>query len=157
MEFLQTSEIHKGKHFRSIDCLKFLLAIFVIGIHTSGPFGGSTLGLIIQLLVFTMSVPLFFAVSGFFFYGKIRKCPGIETVWSYCKRLGKIYIIWTLMYIPNIIRDYQNREGWGLLDNGIVVLIRNIFFLGSYNQLWYLLASIGGGDDVVPCGEVAEG
>ena len=140
----QAKEQQKRKNYKSLDCLKFLLSIFVIGIHTS-LLSTTVFGLIIQLLLFTMAVPLFFAVSGFFFYGKILKHPDIDTLKSYCKRLGKIYVIWTVLYIPHIVVDYQNRQGWGMITNGAVVLIRNIFFLGSYNQLWYLLASVWGG------------
>lgn len=133
------------KNYKSIDCLKFVLSIFVIGIHTPGPFSGTPFGLGIQIVIFTLAVPLFFAITGFFFYGKLQKNYDTETIKHYCWRLGKLYLVWTLLYIPHIIIDYQNHQGWGMLENGIVVLIRNIFFLGSYNQLWYLLAAIWGG------------
>lgn len=133
------------KTYSSIDCLKFFLAICVVGIHTSGPFGGTTLGLVIAIIIFTMAVPLYFAVSGFFFYGKIRKHLDVKTVKVYCWRLGRVYLLWTLLYIPHVITDYRTHRGWGMLENGIIVLIRNIFFLGSYNHLWYLLACIWGG------------
>lgn len=135
------------KTYKSIDILKFILSIFIIGIHTN-PFGTGTIGLAIKLVIFPLAVPLFFATSGFFLckkflYHNTKDMNHITT--SYCIRLGKIYLIWTLLYLPHIINDYQNREGWGLIDNGAQIILRNLFFAGSYNQLWYLIASIWGG------------
>lgn len=107
--------IANDKTYKSIDILKFILSIFIIGIHTN-PFGTATIGLAIKLVIFPLAVPLFFAVSGFFLckkflYHNIKDMNRITT--SYCIRLGKIYLIWTLLYLPHIIIDYQNREGWG--------------------------------------------
>lgn len=56
-------------------------------------------------------------------------------------KLLQLYIIWTVIYMPIIFyRNIYKYEG-GILK-GFLVEIRNIFFNGSYYQLWYLKATV---------------
>lgn len=138
-----SSNLKKQKTYRSIDCTKFLLSLFVVGIHTD-PFEKTIVGMVAKLLVFSLAVPMFFSISGYFISSKCKEQSNDAFV-KYCMHIGKMYLVWTILYLPEIIREYRSHQGWGLIKDGRVVLLRNLFVCGSYNQLWYLIATIWGG------------
>lgn len=107
-----------------LDILKLILALFVVGIHcrqfntTDKP----TLFFLTEGL-YRLAVPIFYLVNGYFFYNVVER--GFEEVKKRVFRVGRMYLLWMLIYIPLWLES-------NLLDN-LKVLI-----YGHYH-LWYIL------------------
>lgn len=117
----------------SFDIAKFICAFLVISIHTYPLLGiQPTLNLILVSGIARIAVPLFFVISAYFFFQHQDE----NYVMKYLKKIGKLYLIWSLIYLPfYILQNVQS--GWIVM---IVRYIRNFFFLGSHYHLWFLPA-----------------
>lgn len=115
----------------SIDIVKFLMAILVIGIHTE-PFQNNIwldrgFGIITRLCV-----PFFFIVSSYLFWNKPNQNLG-----RYIKRMLILYFIWTIIYLPLYWNSIKNMS--------ILSILRGLLWDGNLiHGLWFLLASIVG-------------
>lgn len=89
-----------------------------------------------------MAVPFFFICSGFFFARGLQKAPDQKQYFlQYERRLIKIYLLWTLISLPLSIYGYWDTYA----DTPVLfffVMIRKIFFAGSFGIYWYILAVI---------------
>ena len=135
------------KNYNAIDLFKFICAILIISIHQA-PF--STYNPILHFftkdVVARMAVPFFFTTAGYFFFQKIdisKRSNPLEVYnqrfKKYLKHLLKIYLIWTLIYLP--------LNTWLRSDSIIrfaLLLIRKMLFVGGYYHLWYLSALVFG-------------
>ena len=83
-----------------------------------------------------IAVPFFFTTSGFFFFRKYGDDSEENTknLRKYLMRLLKIYLIWTVIYLPYTIWD-QYQAGFSIL--GVFSYIRDFFLNGSYYHLWF--------------------
>ncbi len=113
----------------TIDILKVIMAILVIGIHTE-PFGFNTwfdrgFGIITRLCV-----PFFFTTSAYFFW------VNGANLQTFVKRIFRLYIIWVIIYLPFDLQD--------LLAMSVPELIYRFLWAGAEHALWYLWASIIG-------------
>lgn len=134
-------------NYNSIDVAKFICSILVVMIHIA-PFGKQEsnsffwyVNFMLQNGICRVAVPLFFVFSGFFLY---KKTPleefDILSTRKYIMRILRIYLIWSLIYLPlSIIKINDNST-----DILYVVgeYIRRFTLLGSYTQLWYLNALV---------------
>lgn len=113
----------------NIDLLKLLFAILVVGIHTE-PFGNyiwldRTYGIVTRLCV-----PFFFTIGSYFFFrNKV-------SVTKYLKKITKIYIVWSLIYLPF---DIAELSGMKILD-----ILKRFFWYGNEHALWYLCGTLIG-------------
>ena len=94
------------KHYNSIDLLKFLMSFFVIAIHTAYD------SALLMRLICPWVVPMFFVISGFLLQRRISMQRPVEVcgkrvenllegvINSYITKLVKLYILWTLLYLP---------------------------------------------------------
>lgn len=133
------------KNFNSFDIAKFVCSILVVIIHTA-PFGEhettnvfSYVGFFVQQGLCRLAVPLFFIFSGFFLY---RKTPlnkfSYEPTKKYIIHILKLYLLWSLIYLPLQLLDIlHNTKG---ILYGIGSYIKKFIFVGSYSHLWYLNA-----------------
>lgn len=121
----------------SIDVLKVVLAFLVIALHI---FPVSKLsgwqGIISYEIangITRIAVPIFFIISGYFLQNKLN-----NTVYliKYAKRVLLLFVIWQLIYLPDLIRFYNLK--WFSTTQLILKLIY------GYWHLWYLLASVLG-------------
>ena len=122
-----------------IDIMKLIMSLFVVAIHVrlSCIFDGR--GRYLLDLLFSIAVPYFFVVFGYLMVitsGNIKKN---------IRRIFKIYVIWTLIYLPLSIYGE-----WTYSNNLLKIggkLLKNFLFLGEsfYSwQLWFLLACVVG-------------
>lgn len=140
MDAAQTS-----RQYNAIDIAKLVCAVFIVAIHVP-PFGSAdttalaqTWNFIIRSYLGRIAVPFFFICAGFFLFRKTasrndRPAPCRQ----YVLRILRLYGIWTVLYLPWVIRDAQ--ESGKTLLTGTVSFLRNLLLTGSYNHLWYLPA-----------------
>lgn len=136
------------QHNYCIDLFKLIMAVFVVAIHSQLSLSmGAVFGRVLDF-IFSLAVPYFFIVSGYFLFRKIdlralklSECK--DRISLYLKRIMKMYVIWTLIYLPLTI--YGEISYGTNLAKAIVKLTRNFILIGEnfYSwQLWYLLGLI---------------
>lgn len=142
------------KNFNSLDIGKFCMAFFVIAIHTH-PFEFLNLPVFVMGLydlICSCAVPFFFLTTGYLLARKLRKNSDFNIksniVKKSLKKTFRLYIIWSIVYIPLALYEYSHiyKELLGsriLYD--IVSYIHGLIFRGEHFNswiLWYLLSSI---------------
>ena len=127
------------KRYDIFDLLKIILSFMVVAIHTE---------LLPNILYpwLRLAVPLFFLISSYLLYTKIKNNPSENKktiITNYIFRLLKMYLFWFIALIPFTI--YVRRH-W--FDNGLTIGILNVIlkpFMGStFIASWYITASIIG-------------
>lgn len=78
-----------------------------------------------------IAVPTFFLISGYFLRNKLNDKAYLL---KYAKRILLLYVIWQILYLPDLIRFYK--LGWFSQFDMILKLIY------GYWHLWYLLATV---------------
>nr|WP_315164745.1 acyltransferase [uncultured Flavobacterium sp.] len=118
----------------SLDILKIILAIMVIGMHSNFLIDISEeFNYVLVNGVFRIAVPVFFIINGFFFVNVINK----NQIKKWLKRVTILYLIWMVFY-SNFwfkLNDFNKQE--------FIVIAKNIII--GYHHLWYLSAMIGSG------------
>lgn len=118
-----------------IDALKVLLAFLVVALHI---FPVSKLEGIPALISYEIvngitrvAVPLFFIISGYLLQNKLNDK---SYLWIYSKRILLLFVVWQLIYVPDLIRCYHLK--WFSLSQLFLKLVY------GYWHLWYLLATV---------------
>ena len=135
-------EISKNKDkYELIDIMKFICAIFIIGIH-SGIVNdeSSSVQWYILNIVFRIAVPFFFIASGFLFGKKyLRNKEKLkENSIKQIKRLLIPFIFWSMVLLPYIVSTEIK------FDGNIPLFIYKILRLNLFNgyHIWFILALI---------------
>lgn len=151
MNFNSTAvQAKKPEGYSNIDIVKFVCALFVIVIHTS-PLSGTSniIQFYVEDVIARVAVPLFYAFTGFFFFGKlvfekgkiVPSTANLRNLYQYCKKTAVLYLSWSLAYIVIILVPMWYQTGyWGpfLFKDCLITLL----FKGTYYHLWYLLSLI---------------
>ena len=134
---MDLEHLSEKTEYRAIDFAKFMAAFLVAAIHIPPLEDCSPwLSHEFQQVVCRMAVPFFFLCTGFFLGEKLLDR---ERTKKYLFHILKMYLFWTLCYgIPIIERFWKGERS--LLKN-VGELLRRLFLIGSYIQLWYLLAT----------------
>lgn len=111
----------------SVDLLKILLAVMVVGIHANPvkPLGHDAVLLTGQGL-YRLSVPTFFVINGYFLY-PVTLAGGTG---RYVRRLLWLWALWTALYLPG---------WWGLFGGPETGQAVQTLLIGWWH-LWYLPA-----------------
>lgn len=128
------------KVYPTIDIAKYVAALLVVAIHTYPLYELNPLANTYFLqTVCRLAVPFFFVSSGMLFFRQWGKDPIIweRKLRHYEYRLGLLYLVWTLIYIPYTLYDYFSQ---GFHWYGIVAYARDLLLNGSYYHLWFLPA-----------------
>lgn len=132
-----------------LDVAKFICALLVIVIHTR-PFCdiSDILDFYVSDVIARIAVPLFFAISGYLFFGnlnyqngKIKKCTeNRKKLLAYLKKNLIIYLDCSIVYFIFQLPQWYQMGWWGkvLIKDYLVAF----FFKGTYYHLWYLIAVI---------------
>ena len=134
----------RGKQFGAIDIARYISALLVVCIHVY-PFVdiSKTFNTYFIQTVCRLAVPFFFVVSGYFFFRKWSEDEEENDFRfkHYEWRILKLYLIWTVIYLPYTIWNYAS-SGFSVIS--IFAYIRDFFLNGSYYHLWFLPALIIG-------------
>ena len=140
MAKVDTQEGKINTHYKGIDLVKFIMAILIVTIHAQ-PFTSvnENLNQIVVDCIARLAVPFFFISSGFLLFRK----EGNEWnhVKRYCLRMLKLYLIWTLIYLPLNLYECVVSKQMHLWD-AVPDIARRTVLSGSYMQLWYFPAVI---------------
>ena len=136
------------RKFNSLDICKLLMAFCVVAIHTR-PLENCTITIVNDIYesFVRMAVPFFFLSSGFLLAQKFEPSftsqNNIAKVRKYLLKIIKMYVVWTVVYLPMAIYRFVS-SGIGILKS-VLLYIRGFIFIGEqYNSwhLWYLLSTI---------------
>lgn len=128
------------KNVYSIDLAKIIAAFLIVAIHVR-PFKtiNPNIDFVVVNVLARLAVPFFFVAAGYFLSNKIENdWNGVK---KYIIRLLAMYLIWTVIYLPLILRNHKI-DSLEKLQEKAVALIQRLVFLGSFTQLWYLPALI---------------
>lgn len=130
------------KQYAVIDILKCICSLLVVAIHTAPLMDISAdANFFVVQIVARLAVPFFFIISGYFVFTHIDMTKSwsdpdnLAYMKTYLKRICRLYILWTLLYLPLTVRDIL-QEGVSIAM--ILRYIRDFFLNGSYYHLWYL-------------------
>lgn len=116
----------------NVDILKLLLSGLVVLIHSE-----VNIGIVTPFL--RIAVPLFFIISSYFFFKKLRNTNDFKSVLlKFLKRNMVLYMFWFVLLLPItlMIRNYFD-EG---ICKGIVKFLQSFFFNSTFRASWYLMA-----------------
>ncbi len=123
------------------DILKLVLSFFVVAIH-------SALFPMVLYPWLRVAVPLFFIMTGYFFFQKLNQTDDYATqlkmVKGFVVRNIKLYAFWFVCLLPLIL--YIRKDiyfGHGVI-NGILAFLKGVLFSGTFTASWYIVASIYG-------------
>lgn len=126
------------KNLGLVDIAKFVCAILVVCIHTHPLKDVSPLldyGLV--QYVSRLAVPYYFVAAGYFLFRKTSPNEFDSKVpICYAIRMLKLYVIWSIIYLPLSIIEIVNDEDGSL--HGVLAWVRNAIMTGSYSHLWFL-------------------
>lgn len=133
----------KDKNFYFLDCMKFLMSLIVIFLHTNILTNYDiSVKLLICKIFGRMVVPIFFMTSGYLLFRKFKDDDEYnkKIIKRYLTRLTKLYILWSILYIPFILHTDQQK----ITLKYIILKIWRTIVETSYYQLWYFPALIFG-------------
>ncbi|MEO8516880.1 MAG: acyltransferase [Flavobacterium sp.] len=118
----------------NIDILKIVMAFLVIALHIFPVSGIDGIeGLISYEIangITRIAVPTFFIISGYFLRNKLQDKKYLS---KYAGRILLLYLVWQLIYLPDLIRFY-NLGRFSTTD----AILKLVY---GYWHLWYLLAT----------------
>ncbi len=137
--------------YNNIDFIKVCMAVLVVATHTS-------LFSIIDdvnardflMTALAIKVPFFFVASGFLIWNKIwssSKEEKLSRLKGWIKKTARLYLVWTLIYLPFTIYGFYKDENLSVLKS-VALFFRNFLFVGENYlswPLWYLLGMLVAG------------
>lgn len=138
MEIIEKKELNNK--YELMDILKFICAIFVIGIH-SNIMGNpdSNIQWYIVHVIFRISVPFFFICSGFLFGRKYF--TNNKNLKEICKKqLKRLYIPFIFWMIISLPYSFIVTQGDTFLIKILKLLQQALFY--PWGSLWFMLALI---------------
>lgn len=114
----------------SLDCLKVILAVFVVALHSSILHDISPeISFLLVNGIFRIAVPVFLIITGYYFLF-------VNDLRKWLLRIITLYFVWMVIY------SFFYLE----LKFSYISLAKNIFFIiFGYHHLWYLAGTILGG------------
>lgn len=137
MEISGIRYLSEKNEYIGVDFFKLAGACLVVAIHIP-PFAdiNPDLSDVFQQIFCRLAVPFFFLCSGFFLgdKGKHR-----ESAVKYLRHITGMYVFFSLCYLPQMIERFWITDR-SIMRN-LLEMFRRFFLVGSYIQLWYLLAT----------------
>lgn len=141
---MELKQVTKSPPANSVfDILKFVLCCSIVAIHST----------FLPHVIFPwvrVSVPLFFMLSAYFFFGKLQKCDGQSerrtALKKWLKRNLLLYLFWFVVLYPVVLFRLflELRAAQEQMDiiSILIALPRNILFQSTFPASWFLMALI---------------
>lgn len=128
------------KHDSKYDIVKFILSLLVLAIH-------STLYPMVLYPWLRIAVPLFFIMSSYFLFSKLREAPKDNQrsiLKKFVVRNLQLYLCWFIILLP--ITVYLRRNIWfsnSFFEN-VLIILKSIFFGSTFVASWFITATVIG-------------
>lgn len=124
----------------AIDGARIVMALFIVSMHTNSLSSFSeTADYYMQDYLARLAIPFFFCCNGFFLFGEPLSSGELrQKVFVQIRKLLGMYFVWTIVYMPYIIRTIMQSDD---RRKAFLVFVRNSVVAGSYPILWYLPAA----------------
>lgn len=121
------------KFYSGIDLVKFCMAGLILVLHTN-PLTDISVAAewFLRSGITVIAVPFFFVATGYF------ALSNDQALKKSIKKLSFLYLIWSAIYLPFSLIQLKGQTPV------ILHYIRRFFLWGSYDTIWYLLASVVG-------------
>lgn len=128
-----------NKKIAYLDFFKFIFSVCIVAIHSELLWNSSfNVNWYVKHLVFRLSVPFFFVVSGFLLGLKIINNPNaISIIKKYIRKLMVPYLFWLAIGFP---LEFYSKYNGGVFST-LKVLAKEFLFY-PWGALWYILALI---------------
>lgn len=134
-----------NRNFPIFDLAKALMCLLIAFIHTI-PFNVVPLQLKILAPLTRIAVPIFFMISGYLFFTKIKIKSSHKSKWNYLNKMVlrnlKLYAFWMIILWP-ITYTYRKYDQFNQIK-GTFNLIWNFLFGSTFIASWYLSALVIG-------------
>lgn len=131
--------IHNTSIIKGWDILKFLMAILVVDIHSgTTAYWSSDLLRGINKCMTSIAVPVFFVLSSYFVFNKIRQTDSKNAVIRFEKRVNTLYLSWILLLLPVIIRMWHSEYIHNNVITTVGLFVKNYFFAYQFGASWFL-------------------
>lgn len=142
MEYKMNENLYPSKSGKKIggnkfDITKFILSIFIICLH-SNSFPN------IFTPIFRVAVPLFFIITSYFFFSKLKITSNNKErnalLFHYLKRNFFLLLFWSIIFIiPICIRNH-----WIVMHFPYIIysIIKSIFIGSTFQGSWFISATI---------------
>lgn len=128
-------------HDAKFDILKFFLSLMVVAIHVP----------LFPKLLFPwlrMAVPLFFMLTGYFLYGKLRSevdsQERLMIIKNFAMRNLKLYFFWFVCLFPLIMHIRKDSLFADTLFMTLISLCKVLLFGSTFTGSWYIMSGILG-------------
>ena len=134
----------KRNEYKSLDLFKFIFAILVVMIHAKPLLDVSDkANWFFSNSFLNLAVPFFFITSGFLLFEKLKSLSDDAdkktAVKKYVGHLLKLYLIWSIIWLPLKLLGWHTSGGIGKAD--LLSWIQAFFLTGKTGDaIWYLLA-----------------
>ncbi len=130
--------------------MKLLLAILVAQRHVVQIFfdASSKWRILLNNWLSNLAVPVFFTIAGFFLFQKLEeegagnassaRKKNRDVVFRYCGRILRMYVVWSILYLPVDIYNWHHSEEQ--IGEDILHWLHSFVFCSTIPQLWYLPA-----------------
>lgn len=113
----------------TIDTLRLLASLEVIALHVNYDNLPALAAVAIRLQA-RWAVPFFFIISGYFLARRLSN-PGRSNVHSSVYRFIWLFVLWSLIYVPQVISEHGVKEVFRRL------LFPSVVYIGEYFHLWF--------------------
>jgi surface polysaccharide O-acyltransferase-like enzyme len=136
----ETIPVSEQKNDAKYDLIKFFLSLLVLAIH-------STLYPMVLYPWLRIAVPLFFIMSSYFVFVKIREASVEQhkiIIKKFVIRNLQLYFCWCIILLP--ITLYIRKDVWfaGSFFENILTILKSIFFGSTFVASWFIMATIIG-------------
>ena len=118
------------------DVLKITLAILIVVLHTR-PLSNDFQPIL------RLAVPIFFIMTSFFFFNKIKEFDKKESniaLNKFIRRNLLLYLFWLVLLLP--VTLYRHNWFESGIAMGLVRMIRSFFFGSTFAASWFITSSV---------------
>lgn len=129
------------KNYWALDVVKFICALLIISAHFASEKGHFPTIIDYGFSLYIISVPFFFACSGFLFFVKLNTLPSKEEKFAYFikyeKRIWIMYGLWTAVYMIHIVTSWFAK---GFTIESVLNWLHMALVIQTYSTIWFLPA-----------------
>lgn len=129
------------KNYWALDIVKFICALLIISAHFASEYGHFPALIDYGFSLYIISVPFFFACSGFLFFVKLNSLSTKQEKFAYFikyeKRIFIMYGLWTAVYMIHVVSSWIAK---GFTIKAVLNWLHMALAIQTYSTIWFLPA-----------------